>query len=93
MDINIDIDIHKIDKTDVSPDDVFVLKIPLGEYTVDVVHSIFKAFQRCFPDNMCMMVPSDWDIQLYNQKDIGIEPATSDELFKFLNIDSAERIS
>lgn len=91
MNINIDVDIHKINKTDISPDDVLVIKVPIGDYSVDIIHSIFKSFQHCFPDNNCVIVPNDWDIQLYNQKDIGIEPATPDELFKFLNIHNTER--
>ena len=90
MDVNVSI--HKINKTDINPDDVIVIKVPLGNYTVDTVHSIFESFRHCFPDNKCVMIPNDWFIRIYNQDDINVEPATMDELFKFLNINDTERM-
>ena len=91
MRLGIDISIDKIDKADINPDDVLVLKIPVGIYSLDVTQSIFECIQECFPYNKCVMIPDDLSIQLYNHTNIGIEPATTDELFKFLNIENAER--
>lgn len=90
--MNVNFDIHKIDKVEVNPNDVFVIKFPFGEYSGDMIDFIFKAFKQCFPENKCMLIPDGCHIQICSQKDVSFEPATSEELCSFLNINNAERI-
>ena len=79
-------DIPEISKVNVKPDDVLVLKIPLDIYPVDVASSLLKSLGKCFPENVCMFLPSDCDIQIYGQTDTNFIPATSEELRDFLSI-------
>ena len=84
MDANI-IDVNKIT---VSPDDAIVIKAPFHIYTLDVLKEYLRIYQECFPRNVCMLVPSEFEIQVFgeNQTDAEFEAVTEKELKDFLNI-------
>lgn len=90
MDINMDIELNKIDKATVSLSDVFIIKIPFEKYTMETMQSVYDAFRYCFPDNHCMLIPDDCKIHIANRVDDDFIPATQEELFTFLNIKNQE---
>lgn len=90
MDINMNIDVNKIDKATVSLSDVFIIKIPFEKYSMETMRSVYDAFKYCFPDNHCMLIPDDCKIHIANKLDNDFMPATQDELFAFLNIKNQE---
>lgn len=79
-------DMTEISKVNVKPDDVLVLKIPVDIYSVDMASFLLKSLRECFPENVCMFLPSECDIQIYGQADTNFIPATSEELRDFLSI-------
>lgn len=90
MDINMNIDVGKIDKATVSLSDVFIIKIPFEKYSMETMRSVYDAFKYCFPDNHCMLIPDDCKIHIANKLEDDFIPATQEELFAFLNINKQE---
>ena len=80
-----DIHIQTVKGTSITTDDVIIVKVPFGKYDVEQVARIFDTIKLCFPDNHCMIIPDDIDIQFIQSTD-DITPATRDELNEFLQI-------
>lgn len=86
MDINMNIDVNKIDKATVSPSDVFIIKMPFEKYSMETIMNVYDAFKYCFHENHCILIPDDFKIHIANKLDNDFMPATQEELFAFLNI-------
>ena len=84
--------VHKIEKINVNLDDVFVVQFPFGNYSGDTANAIYQAFKHCFPENECIVLPCDCNVQICGRQEQSFEPATSEELFRFLNTNDTERI-
>ena len=80
-----DIQIHTVKGTSFTTDDVVIAKVPFGKYTVEQVANISNSIKLCFPNNYCVVVPDDFDIQFIKSTD-DITPASQDELNEFLQI-------
>lgn len=84
--MTVKLDVSKIPQSSIAPDDVFIIKIPMGKYDISYAKGVMEAFNFCFPDNKCMIIPMDCDIQIVSQRVSEFIPATQEELFEYLNI-------
>ena len=86
--IFIDANIIDVNKITVNPNDAIVIKAPFHIYALDVLKEYLRIFQECFPRNICVLVPSEFEIQVFNenQTDAEFEVVTEKELKDFLNI-------
>lgn len=84
--MNNEVQIHTIKGTSITTDDVIIVKVSFDKYTVEQVANIFNSIKLCFPDNRCVVVPDDFDIQFVKFDETDIIPASRDELNEFLQI-------
>lgn len=75
---------------EVKPEDVFIITFPLGECPGDMLNEVYKSFRRSFPENQCIFMPDNLNIQICSKGDVEFEPATHDELYEFLNINNPD---
>ena len=60
-----------IDKIEVNPEDVFIIKFPLGEYSQQTLAEVYRAFKHSFCENTCIFMPDDMNIQIYSKRNCG----------------------